>query len=86
MRLKATVARSESTNIAVIVEARFPTGSEDDLLGAGQFVARGLGIASAKFGDFSPHLNAGFLYRRGGLLKNAVLATAGFDDKRYSLP
>ena len=81
VRLKATVARSESTHIAGIVEACFPTGSEDDLLGAGQFVARGLGIVSSKFGDFSPHLNAGFLYRRGGLLKNAVLATAGFDNE-----
>lgn len=81
VRLKAHVAQSESTDIAGILEARFPTGSEDDLLGSGEFVARALAVVSTSFGDFSPHLNTGFLYRGGDLLSHAGLATAGFDHR-----
>lgn len=81
LRVKARVATSDSKRIAGLVEVRFPTGSQDDLLGSGEFVGRALGIASASFGDFSPHLNAGFLYRGGSLLSHAVLATAGFDQQ-----
>lgn len=81
LRVKARIADSGSKRIAGLLEARFPTGSADDLLGSGQFVARALGIASTAFGDFSPHINAGFLYRGGDLLSHAVLATAGFDHQ-----
>jgi hypothetical protein len=81
VRLKARLTRPESTTIAGVLEVRFPTGSVDDLLGSGEFVARALGVASARFGDFSPHLNAGFLYRGGDLLSHAGLATAGFDNR-----
>src|SRR5262249_49440050 len=52
----------------------------ENLLGAGQFAARGLAIVSANFGQFSAHGNAGYAYRGGGLESDAVLATGGFDD------
>jgi hypothetical protein len=58
---------------------RFPTGSEEDLLGAGEFSARGLAVYSARRGDFTPHANLGYLYRAGDVLSDAVLATVGFD-------
>ena len=34
---------------------------------------------SAQFGDFSPHANIGYVYRRAELQNDAVLATIGFD-------
>src|SRR5213596_1395755 len=77
-RVKINVMRSERTNFSVLGDARFPTGSEDDLLGAGHIAARGLGIVSARFGAFSPHANLGYLYRSGSTQNNAVLATLGF--------
>ena len=33
----------------------------------------------ADFGDFSPHANIGYVYRRAELQNDAVLATVGFD-------
>src|SRR5881296_4591288 len=78
-RVKVNVTRSERTNFSVLGDVRFPTGSEDDLLGSGHVVARGLGIISARFGAFSPHANIGYVFRSGDLQNDAVLATVGFD-------
>src|SRR5437762_6125141 len=78
-RVKVSVTQSERTTFALLGDIRFPTGSEDDLLGSGHLAARGLGILSARFGSFSPHANIGFLFRSGDLQNNAVLATVGFD-------
>jgi len=79
-RVKVNLKQSERTGFAMLVDARFPTGNEDDFLGAGDFAVRGLGIVSARWGDFSPHGNLGYLFRSGDLQTDAVLATAGFDQ------
>ena len=79
VRAKVNVALAERTAFSILGDARFPTGSEDDLLGSGHFAARGLGILSARFGEFAPHANIGYLYRSGELQNNAVLVTVGFD-------
>lgn len=78
-RVKVNVTQSPRTNFSLLGDVRFPTGSEDDLLGSGHLAARGLGILSARFGAFTPHANIGFLFRSGDLQNNAVLATVGFD-------
>ena len=78
-RVKINLRRAEPLSIAVLGDVRFPTGSETNLLGSGAFAARGLGILSARFGDFSPHANVGYLYRGGDFENDAVLATVGFD-------
>lgn len=79
-RVKVAVTQSERTTFSILGDVRFPTGSEDDLLGSGHLAARGLGILTARFGDFSPHANIGFLFRSGDVQNNAVLATVGFDQ------
>ncbi len=79
-RVKVNLKQSERTGFALLVDARFPTGNEDDFLGAGDFALRGLGIVSARWGDFSPHGNLGYHFRSGDLQTDAVLATAGFDQ------
>ncbi|OLC08273.1 MAG: hypothetical protein AUH41_08710 [Gemmatimonadetes bacterium 13_1_40CM_66_11] len=79
VRVKVNVTQSERTGFALLGDARFPTGSADDLLGSGHFSARGLGILSARFGPFAPHANIGYLLRSSDSLNSAVLVTVGFD-------
>jgi hypothetical protein len=79
--MKVNVRDSEAASIALLGDARFPTGSEEDLLGTGKFVARGLAIISARRGDFTPHANVGYQFRAGEELSDAVLATVGFDQR-----
>jgi len=78
-RIKIAVGESENARFSILGDARWPTGDEEDLLGSGELSVRGLGIVSAQFGAFSPHANVGYLYRRGALQNDAVLATVGFD-------
>ena len=78
-RVKINLRRAEPLSVAVLADVRFPTGSESDMLGSGAFAARGLAILSARFGNFSPHANVGYLYRGGDFENDVVLATAGFD-------
>ena len=79
-RLKIRLHERNNVGIGVIGEIRLPTGNEDDLLGSGEITARGLAIVSARFGAFTPHLNAGYIYRKATFQNNAVLATIGFDQ------
>jgi hypothetical protein len=78
-RIKVNLRRGEPLSVSVLGDVRFPTGSESNLLGSGAFAARGLAIMSARFGEFSPHANLGYLYRGGDFENDAVLATVGFD-------
>jgi hypothetical protein len=78
-RVKLNVMHSDRSSFALLADARFPTGSAEDLLGSGHFSARALGILSAQFGPFSPHANIGVLLRNTDSLNNAVLVTVGFD-------
>jgi hypothetical protein len=71
---------SAPVSLAVLAEGRFPTGSEEDLRGSGAVALRGLGIVSARLGDFSPHANFGYQYRGRDLDPDAFLLTAGFDQ------
>lgn len=79
VRAKLSVHQSDRTNVALLGEARFATGDQENLLGSGQFGAKGLAIVSARFGDFSAHANAGYEFRGGGEQNDAILATGGFD-------
>jgi hypothetical protein len=78
-RIKVNLRRGAPLSVGILGDVRFPTGSEDNLLGSGAFAARGLAIVSAQFGAFSPHANVGYLYRGGDFETDAVLMTAGFD-------
>ncbi len=78
-RLKVNLRRGVPLSVSLLADVRFPTGSESNMLGSGAFAVRGLAIMSAQFGNFSPHANAGYLYRGGEFETDAVLATLGFD-------
>lgn len=79
-RVKARLIQRPRAGVSVVGEARFPTGRAEDLLGAGSMSWRAIGVASARFGDFSPHLNVGYLSREREEERDAVLATLGFDQ------
>jgi len=78
-RLKVNIVQDESRGIAIVGDVRLPTGDEDDFLGTGATTVRVLGVASARFNDLTPHINAGYLHTTDATLPNRVLATAGFD-------
>jgi hypothetical protein len=81
LRLKLNMRDTPTSSFAFLVDGRFPTGSQEDLLGSGKFAGRALVIINSKFGDFSPHLNAGYLHHGGGQQNDAVLGTVGFDHR-----
>lgn len=78
-RVKVNIAQSDRIGVALLGYARFPTGDEQNLLGEGRFSGRGLGVVSARFGDFSPHVNLGVTVRDAPDLNNSVETSAGFD-------
>jgi len=81
VRLKVNMRDTPDASIAFLVDGRFPSGSAEDLLGAGKFSGRALMILSSKLGDFAPHLNAGYLYHAAKQQNDAILGTVGFDQR-----
>ncbi|MGH7679060.1 MAG: hypothetical protein ACRENU_11380 [Gemmatimonadaceae bacterium] len=79
VRSKVLLRQTQKAAVSVFGDARFATGDETDLLGAGYFSARGALAISAAFGPFAPHINAGYLYRNTEAASDAVIGIAGFD-------
>jgi hypothetical protein len=80
IRAKVNLRETPRASVAILGDARLATGSAEDLLGSGSFAARGLAVVSARFSNFSPHANLGYLYRRSAKQNDAVLGTLGFDQ------
>jgi hypothetical protein len=80
VRAKLNLRQNVNADVGVLVDMRFPTGGTADLLGSGKFTGRVLGIIDSHFGNFSPHINAGYLYHAGEQQNDAVLGTIGFDQ------
>ena len=79
-RLKVNLGQGTSMGAALLAEARFPTGDDENLLGAGDTQVHAIGVFSAQLGSFSPHLNAGYVARMGESQNDAVLVSAIFDN------
>lgn len=82
LRLKLNLSQSGKVGAAFLGDLRLPTGSEENLLGLGAVAGRAVGVTSMELGNFTPHLNLGYLYRgRADSLQNhSLLATLGFDQ------
>lgn len=78
--LKINLAQGDRLGVALFLSARFPTGDTTNFLGSGAFSGRGLGIISARFGNFNPHLNLGYTVRDAAKRNNSVDVVLGFDD------
>ena len=83
-RLKAHAISGEKWDVGILGEVRFPTGSEEDFLGSGDWNVRGLFITSGRFGDFSPHANVGYEYRGAEFDQDIFWLIAGFDHRLAS--
>jgi hypothetical protein len=79
LRAKVNVFQNQRVGFAVLGETWLPTGDYNNMLGAGRMAVAGSGIASATFGDISPHINAGYLYRASATETSAALTTVGAD-------
>jgi hypothetical protein len=79
-RVKVDLSPSRRAGLALLLDARFPTGDVDNFMGAGRFAARGVLIASTRVASAVPHVNIGYLARGGGGRNDAVLTTVGFDQ------
>jgi hypothetical protein len=79
-RVKVNIGGTDRGAFGILAEGRFPTGDEKQFLGSGEYAFRVLGIASAQYGSFAPHLNAGYIYRTGSAITDEVLTTIGFDQ------
>lgn len=79
-RLKVNVAQTRHVGVAVLADARFPTGNANNLLGSGAFSGRGLGVVSATWGNTAPHVDFGYAFRDGDLQNNSILVNLGFDQ------
>jgi hypothetical protein len=85
LRAKFNLRETPDASFALLFDGRFPTGSQEDLLGAGKFAGRALVILNSRFGDFAPHLNAGYLHHGGHQENDAILGTVGFDQRMSDL-
>lgn len=80
LRAKVNLNSSPHGSFSLLGDVRLPTGREEDFLGAGAWAARALGVFSARFGVFTPHVNGGVFYRSAASQNSTLLATAGFDQ------
>jgi hypothetical protein len=68
VRGKVTVKRTERQGFAIGVDARMPSGDEQNLLGTGAAAVQPYGVWSASLGPFSPHVNAGYQWNGSSVL------------------
>ena len=73
--------REEGVGVAFLGDIRMPTGNTENFQGSGAWGFEGIGIVSAQYGQFSPHVNLGYTTHSGSTINDAVLATVGFDQK-----
>ena len=81
LRVKAALSSGPRTSVAFLLDSRLPSGSTDDLLGAGSFEGRGVFIVTSRFSDLWAHANVGYLYRAGARQNDAVLGTFGMTQQ-----
>jgi hypothetical protein len=80
-RVKVGILAKKEWGVAFLGDVRMPTGNEQNFQGSGSWGFEGIGIVSAQFGQFSPHLNLGYSAHSSSTLNDAVLATLGFDQQ-----
>jgi len=72
LRLKGTAVKSGSTAIGLLVDVRFPTGDEEDLLGSGAWGVKPILAMSFGGGQVSPHVNLGYQWNGKSLLAGDI--------------
>ena len=79
LRMKVNLVQTARTGFALVGNVRLPTGDEENFLGSGATTVRVFGVASAQYGNFTPHVNAAYLHTSALDQNNRFLGTVGFD-------
>lgn len=74
LRMKTTLIREGSRALAAGIDARLPTGDEQNLLGAGAIGLRPFAAVSAAYGVFAPHANIAYQWNGESVLAGDVRA------------
>jgi hypothetical protein len=74
LRVKTTLMREGSRAFAAGLDARLPTGDEQNLLGAGAMGLRPFAAVSAAAGAFAPHANVAYQWNGESVLAGDVRA------------
>ena len=74
LRLKANPVRSDTAAVAFGVDARIPTGDEQDLLGIGAPGVKPFAIVSLSNGRVAPHINFAYQWNGESVLAGNVLS------------
>ena len=74
VRAKTTLLREGTRALAAGVDARLPTGDEQNLLGAGAAGLRPFAAFSGSWGAFAPHVNVGYQWNGKSVLAGDVIA------------
>jgi hypothetical protein len=74
VRGKETLFKKAHGGLAVGVEARLPTGDEENLLGSGALGVKVFSAASGTYGHVSPHVNVGYQWNGSSLLAGDIAA------------
>ena len=72
VRGKGTAFRNARGGLAVGVEARLPTGREENLLGSGSVGLKVFEAVSATYGRIAPHVNVGYQWNSSSLLAGDI--------------
>jgi hypothetical protein len=72
VRGKGTAFKSARAGVAIGVEARLPTGQEENLLGSGSFGLKAFEAVSATYGRVAPHVNVAYQWNSQSLLAGDV--------------
>ncbi|MBX6363200.1 MAG: transporter [Gemmatimonadetes bacterium] len=78
-RIKINLGQTPHFGAALLGQVRFPTGNEEDFLGAGSTRVSGLLVGSGRYGPLSPHVNLGYASVSNEFENDVALATLGFD-------
>jgi hypothetical protein len=79
LRLKGSVIKGGATTMGLLVDARFPTGDEEDLLGSGAMGVKPALALSWSLGKVSPHVNLGYQWNGKSVLAGDI-ATSRKED------
>ena len=83
LRAKYRLTPGTNQGVALAVDARLPTGDQDNLLGTGATQLLAYAIGSFHFGSFSPHANVGYqwaIHPADGIHQpSQIVYTGGFD-------
>jgi hypothetical protein len=80
-RVKTTMMREGTRALAAGVDARFPTGDEQNLLGAGAPGLRPFAAFSSSYGAFAPHANVAYQWNGRSVLAGDIRG-----DRKADLP